>query len=584
MYFRLQRRIFTFFLMIILCFSGCFPSKTDTTQKDFKAYTKDVFQDMAASDTLTLHYTLANPESYGISSKTITFGDFRPSSFSSNRKRLTKYLDTLKLFTYDELSSTEKETYLTLKDYLETQLTLSKMPYLASILSPTSGVQSQLPISLCEYSFQRKKDIDIYLSLLSKVPSYFDSVLSYEKEQLKHGCFMSDTTLQKVLVQIRRFTKNKKNNILLTSFSSRVKKLSWMTPAMRRSYTAKNRDLVLGKVFPAYRSLAANLERYKGLGVNSKGLSYYKQGRSYYTALVRSLTGTKDSVSVLIQRTVDDLNTIKQSLMFLGRKDPSGFLSYEKAVTKFDPKISPKNILMQLKNDTKASYPAPLNSHISIKYVDSSMEKEASPAFYMVPTIDSYKENTIYINNAYFTEPLQLFSTLAHEGYPGHLYQTTYFYHKKKNLIRYVLNFPGYCEGWATYVENQSYSFLDFGKHTATIRKLLTYNNSLSLALSSRIDLGVNYEGWNLKQVQKFLKTYHIRDKKIGTRLYQEVIENPGNYLSYYIGFLEFKRLKVRYKKVMGKQYQEKSFHKLILDTGPTSFSVLEKCINRQKH
>ena len=52
------------------------------------------------------------------------------------------------------------------------------------------------------------------------------------------------------------------------------------------------------------------------------------------------------------------------------------------------------------------------------------MEEYLSPAFYMVPAIDSTKNNVIYINQGHMPDDISLFTTLAHEGYPGHLYQT----------------------------------------------------------------------------------------------------------------------------------------------------------------
>ena len=55
------------------------------------------------------------------------------------------------------------------------------------------------------------------------------------------------------------------------------------------------------------------------------------------------------------------------------------------------------------------------------------MEEYLSPAFYMIPAIDNTSENVIYINKGHITDNLSLFTTFAHEGYPGHLYQNVYY-------------------------------------------------------------------------------------------------------------------------------------------------------------
>lgn len=75
----------------------------------------------------------------------------------------------------------------------------------------------------------------------------------------------------------------------------------------------------------------------------------------------------------------------------------------------------------------------------------------------MVPAIDNTKENVIYINQGHIPDDLDFYTTLAHEGYPGHLYQTTYFASTNPAPLRSLLNFGGYTEGWATYSEMMSY-------------------------------------------------------------------------------------------------------------------------------
>lgn len=82
-----------------------------------------------------------------------------------------------------------------------------------------------------------------------------------------------------------------------------------------------------------------------------------------------------------------------------------------------------------------------------------------NPAFYMIPPVDVTDSNVIYLNNSQITDNLTLFTTLAHEGYPGHLYQQSAFSATKPDPLRQTMNFLGYVEGWATYAENMSYEW-----------------------------------------------------------------------------------------------------------------------------
>ena len=160
------------------------------------------------------------------------------------------------------------------------------------------------------------------------------------------------------------------------------------------------------------------------------------------------------------------------------------------------------------------------------------------------------------------------------------MYQTTYFHSKKEHPIRYILDYPGYSEGWATYVEMDSYSYLDMKSELEPLKKLLPDNYLYNMALSARVDLGVNYEGWSVDQAVKYMQQYGTISTSGMKALYRYVIQNPANYLCYYIGYLEFMELKNYYKQKSGNAYDEKVFHKIILDAGPNSFRILKQRID----
>lgn len=89
------------------------------------------------------------------------------------------------------------------------------------------------------------------------------------------------------------------------------------------------------------------------------------------------------------------------------------------------------------------------------------MEDYLSPAFYLTPPLDTGTPNVIYINRSGRHSGPELVSTLAHEGFPGHLYQTTSFASCQPEDIRYLISCGGYVEGWATYVESCLPSYAD---------------------------------------------------------------------------------------------------------------------------
>ena len=202
------------------------------------------------------------------------------------------------------------------------------------------------------------------------------------------------------------------------------------------------------------------------------------------------------------------------------------------------------------------------------------MEEHLSPAFYMIPAIDNTEENVIYINRAHMNDDLTLFTTLAHEGYPGHLYQTVYYENTDPDPIRSVMDFGGYVEGWATYAEMGSYYLTPLSKEQAV---LLQKNSSIILGLYALADMGIHYEGWSRMDTVAFFSNYGITDAETIERIYELIIGSPGNYLKYYIGYVEFLELKKDWAEEKGTGFSQKEFHEAVLEVGPAPFDIVEK-------
>ncbi len=237
---------------------------------------------------------------------------------------------------------------------------------------------------------------------------------------------------------------------------------------------------------------------------------------------------------------------------------------------------NPSAILIDLKSKLEDNFPAVPDVDTDVKYVQPEMEEYLSPAFYMVPAIDNTDNQTIYINSGHLPDDLDLYTTLAHEGYPGHLYQNVYYAASEPAPIRSLLGCGGYTEGWATYTEMMSYYFTDLPTEQAT---LLQRNASVLLGLYALADMGIHYEGWTLIDTVSFFRQYGISDTDVIEDIYDLIIADPGNYLKYYIGYVEFLDLKKEAIKAWGDDFTQKRFHKAVLDAGPMPFYLLKDSV-----
>lgn len=206
------------------------------------------------------------------------------------------------------------------------------------------------------------------------------------------------------------------------------------------------------------------------------------------------------------------------------------------------------------------------------------MEEFSSPAFYLTPPIDTLTPNTIYINKSSSVSCPELFTTLAHEGFPGHLYQTLYFGNQGASPIRSCLSCSGYIEGWATFVEDRSYKYgAEFLKISPTSMEFLRLNRCISLCLYSLLDIGIHDKGWNLNNVVEVLSPFGITEQDVCHDIFQYIVENPANYLKYYLGFLNFSSLENTIRELEGDAFDLKNFHKNILEIGPAPFPIVKK-------
>ena len=580
---RIPRRIISVCLIVTMSAAGCSQQGTRkgqqktaaSVQKDFQKHMEEVFRENVSDNGIELHYTLKDPEAYGIEEKTQELGTIS----AEGKKETEKELEALRKFPYDKLSQKQQDTYDIWKDYLMKQKELQKYPYHESVLCPTTGIQAQLPVTFCEYRLDTKDDVEGYLKLLSQTEQYFDSVMEYEKEKVKRNLFMSDESVDAVTAQIHEFTKAKENNSLIATFKDRIASVKDLSSSEQNAYIQKNRKIVLNQVIPAYEKLADELKNLKGNGKNDAGLAYLKDGKEYYKALVKNQTGSSSTVEDMISMVEDSIQDCVLKSAAIAEEHPEAMEKFVMEGASDDIGGGPGEMLSNLKERIEKNFPETEDVDCEIKYVHKSLEKDLSPAFYMIPALDSYEENIIYINQSHMGSPIQMYTTLAHEGYPGHLYQNVYFASKEEEPIRYLLDYPGYSEGWATYVESWSYSTVDVGKEKKAWEQLNSLSLEFNLALCSRIDFGVNYEGWKKQKAEEYLKQFYISSSN-ADHLFSTVVSEPANYLSYYIGYKEFVKLRDYYKKGAGKKYSLKKFHKLMLDAGPASFNILKKRIN----
>ena len=577
-----MKRYFALFLTVCLILCSCAPGSGSVSDKnsqpntDFQEYTDALFRESVSSDALSLNYSLAHPENYGISKNA---GGFPPLSVSETAQASSEYenaLAKLESFDRESLSEPEKILYDNLKYTLETNQKGEDFFLFSRPFSPVTGLQAQLPVLLAEYTFDCREDIENYFTLLRGIPSYFESVLVFYDHQEKAGLLPCRSTMSHILEQCQTFLSDKGWKLLLTSFRSRIEACDFIDQEEMRSYRRENKSLIKKEFVHAYENLAAGLNSRLDACPENGALCSYQNGEDYYRYLFAKESGSPRGPEEYLKLLKAQLKKSKETLLAYAKKDASLFANLNLSPGKG---LTPEQQLDHLTTAIKEDFPEIKEVGYKVSYVDPSLEDYLSPAFYLTPPLDAYDENAIYINGSDRFAGSDLYTTLAHEGYPGHLYQNVYDRSRNHPLLSYALNFNGYTEGWATYAEIYSYKYLGYKKDEIGI---LRNNMIVSLCLYGICDIGIHLLGWSPDDVYAFLQQNGSYDRGTSDSLYENIIDEPGSYLKYTIGYMEFARLKKTAKSHQGDSFSEKEFHRYVLSAGPSAFSVLEDHLTDQ--
>ena len=549
------------------------------TRDQFSKLCKELFEDEVTSDMITLHYSLAYPENYGITDYDVALPVLSLEEEDDVTSEEDDLFDRLDAIDRNDLTEDQKLTYDVLMDYLETALEGSDYYYYQEAFSPITGFQSNFSVTMAEYTFRREQDVTDYLKLLTLVPDYVDSLIQFEKERAKQGFVMPDSSIDEVVDAIEAFLTSSEENIYLSSFTERLNSLNALSEDQKATYTAQNEELVNTRVLPCYRSIISCLKKIRSTGNTNGGLCQIEGGEGYYEWLIKSMVGSGHTPEELTALIEDRISTEILKMQLLFKKNPE-------LMDQFDGTIpenrTPQEIIEDLKEAMKADYPElPVDASYQIKYVPDYMADLTSPAFYMIPPIDALSENTIYINESQ-TDESSLFSTLAHESYPGHLYQIVYASATITEPLRKLLDYEGYSEGWGLYVEHESYAMNNqLTDRSADLAELYRINSSITLAVHALADLRIHYEGCGTDEIAELIDTYFgDQGEAFVQSFYNTIVSEPAYYLKYYVGYLEFMLLREKAEAALESSFDLKEFHTFILNMGACSFTTLNEYLD----
>ena len=537
-------------------------------EESFSEFEDELFQEMMSEDYTTLHFSLRDYQKYGIEKPEVNIGDASWDEYEDSVEDCDEYLKKLQSFDYDSLSETEQKDYRTIAFYLERNKELNSYPYFDWAFNSAEGVIDNLLTTFTEFVFYEKEDIDDYLATLASVPAYLDQCLENTKKQAAKGYFLTDAMLKATEDAIEKFVDKKDDNELIKIFDENIDAFDGLSAEEKEAYKKKNREIVLNAYIPSYEKVAEELQKLKGSRKADYNVSSLDGGSEYYAALARYKTSIDADVETIldictqyIEKSVDELYDIMQN-----------HSEVTEETLDFD---SAEDVLSYLEGHLDA-FPVLDKVYYDVQYLDPSVANDSIVAYYLSPPVDDMRDNVIKINGDNVSDVLDLYTTLAHEGFPGHLYQTNYYIQQQPSLLRTQLTMMGYQEGWGMFAEGQALHVSGLSEYASEYQKI---NIELNYVLSAAVDLGVNGLGWSTKDVSKYLDNLDL-NSSIAKDLYDFATLQPGTILPYGVGVAMFELLENKAKNALENDFDQKAFNEVLLNDGNRPFEVVEDDVN----
>ncbi|MCL2757547.1 MAG: DUF885 domain-containing protein [Coriobacteriia bacterium] len=535
----------------------------------------DELFDLFMGDYSTYNQLVVNPKDFGITKPEPRFWDYTYEGDCEEYEYYRDLLSELYACNTSNLNAKESRLYNYLLFYLETAMELDpgyffyyKDPYM-----PSMGTHMDIPFSLIFFTFRTKQDIEDYLLLIADAPRLLGQADAVARERMRLGIYPNRAAVESTIEEAEAYVVNVSNNILVTFFEEALDSgegpFASLSSAERERYAAANRDAVQNKIIPAYQKTLTLLNEILAKSKETTSIASLPYGKDYYTARMRAqgFNVTPEQAIKLLDEAMDEFLTD-----YFASDTPGYQARVDAAMSKL-PKDA-AGIMEYFNGRIGEEFPDIGMRPFTVDSASDAMVMEGFVAFYMLAPFDDFTENHVVYYPQNISDRFDLATTLAHEAFPGHLYQHNYFGLTDPHPIELFIGATAYTEGYAVY--GQMYALRYIGLNPTD----LTYANAEELfwrTLGARVDLGVNYEGWNVRQADTYLSQYGLGGAAYASYIIGYAASTPLLSLPYGLGPLEFYKMLDIAHDALGADLNLRDFHKMVLDNGALPFWLLEE-------
>ena len=574
---RMFKKIIALLLSTVMVLSLASCQKTETkearAQREFDEYCNQLFVEMMDDDALLINFTLAEPEKYGVKLENYTMGEFSVEEILKGEKEIEDTLKKLNKIDSSLLTERQKLSLKALIAYYEKQDAYKGLYMLSNFFGSNTGVAANANINFIEFIIDDEEDVKIYLELIKDTERYIGQLLDFAKLQAEQGYFMPSVCVDQNVEVCKNYLDSEENP-LIAAFNEKIMELD-ISDEKKNEYMALDEQYINEYYNKAYQNIIDTLTSLKSTCKNELGLCYFDKGKEYYAALIKEKTSSNmepEEVIELLDRKMDSLVTEVIQMM---NEDESLIEQYMNLDFGMN---SAEEILTFLAQNVSKEFPEPYTKEFVVKYQSKATEIEGTLAYYLTARLDRLNYNSIKVNRSAFSDYTSMYSTLAHEGFPGHLYMyTNVLVNEEIPNICKQLSFIGLSEGWAEYAADRAYVL---GGCSEKLAKFIVLNELYGYVIQARIDLGIHYEGWDKKACAQYCEVYGI-EEEVSDSVFDITVSDPGLLIPYAVGHIKVMDMREKAEKELGEDFNAVEFHQLMIDTGLVSFEIMEEELDK---
>jgi uncharacterized protein (DUF885 family) len=364
----------------------------------------------------------------------------------------------------------------------------------------------------------------------------------------------------------------------------------------REALTARAELALLSSVKPAYEAVIAWAKSAEARATTDDGIWKLPDGGAYYDFLLENFTTTKLTATEIhdiglreVARLHGEMRRLMREVGFEG--DLPAFFAFMRTDSRFYYPDTPEGQAAWLADATRAIeairarlpelFVTVPKAELVVRAVEPFREKSAGKAFYQRPSQDGSRPGVFYANLYRMSEmpKYEMEALVYHEGIPGHHMQNAIATEQEAlPQFRRGGGYTAYSEGWGLYSERLA---KELGFYSDPYSEFGRLALELHRAVRLVVDTGLHARRWSREQTIR----YHVENSPTGEgaaiRATERYILNPGQATGYMIGMLKIVELRERATAALGKDFDIREFHDLVLRTGGVPLTVLESEVQR---